>query len=93
MTPIVISEPAAPTDKGLRAGALGLASSVVIAVSSTAPAYSMAATSAVRPDAPALPHPHHGASELTRHWRSSPRGGVFATLGVDAELVERLLDL
>src|SRR4029077_2366237 len=31
-------------DKGLRAGALGLLSSVVIAVSSTAPAYSMAAT-------------------------------------------------
>jgi amino acid transporter len=30
--------------KGLRAGALGLVSSVVIAVSSTAPAYSMAAT-------------------------------------------------
>jgi amino acid transporter len=35
---------AAPPDKGLRAGALGLISSVVIAVSSTAPAYSMAAT-------------------------------------------------
>jgi amino acid transporter len=32
------------TGKGLRAGALGLLSSVVIAVSSTAPAYSMAAT-------------------------------------------------
>jgi amino acid transporter len=31
-------------DKGLRAGAIGLISSVVIAVSSTAPAYSMAAT-------------------------------------------------
>jgi amino acid transporter len=31
-------------DKGLRAGALGLLSSVVIAVSSTAPAYGMAAT-------------------------------------------------
>jgi amino acid transporter len=44
MTPIVIAEPAAPPDKGLRAGALGLVSSVVIAVSSTAPAYSMAAT-------------------------------------------------
>src|ERR1700677_4546181 len=47
MTSIVIAEPAAPTqkpDKGLRAGALGLVSSVVIAVSSTAPAYSMAAT-------------------------------------------------
>src|SRR5579862_1821920 len=34
----------ATRDKGLRAGALGLVSSVVIAVSSTAPAYSMAAT-------------------------------------------------
>src|SRR5580700_4705434 len=47
MTSIVIAEPTAPTqkpDKGLRAGALGLVSSVVIAVSSTAPAYSMAAT-------------------------------------------------
>jgi len=32
------------SSKGLRAGALGLVSSVVIAVSSTAPAYSMAAT-------------------------------------------------
>src|SRR5215469_165110 len=36
--------PATAQDKGLRAGALGLLSSVVIAVSSTAPAYSMAAT-------------------------------------------------
>jgi amino acid transporter len=44
MTTIVSAEPAAPPDKGLRAGALGLISSVVIAVSSTAPAYSMAAT-------------------------------------------------
>ncbi len=44
MTSIVIAEPAAPADKGLRAGTLGLISSVVIAVSSTAPAYSMAAT-------------------------------------------------
>ena len=34
----------APPGKGLRAGALGLVSSVVIAVSSTAPAYSLAAT-------------------------------------------------
>src|SRR5262245_26960614 len=47
--PPVISAPAAAQgaasrDKGLRAGALGLLSSVVIAVSSTAPAYSMAAT-------------------------------------------------
>src|SRR6201985_1578904 len=38
------SQGAASQDKGLRAGALGLISSVVIAVSSTAPAYSMAAT-------------------------------------------------
>ncbi len=43
MTSLVIAEPTA-ADKGLRAGALGLVSSVVIAVSSTAPAYSMAAT-------------------------------------------------
>jgi amino acid transporter len=40
----VIAEPAGPAGKGLRAGSLGLISSVVIAVSSTAPAYSMAAT-------------------------------------------------
>jgi len=40
----VIAEPGAPPGKGLRAGSLGLISSVVIAVSSTAPAYSMAAT-------------------------------------------------
>ena len=38
------SQGSASQDKGLRAGALGLLSSVVIAVSSTAPAYSMAAT-------------------------------------------------
>jgi amino acid transporter len=48
MTTLTIAEPAAPAwaprDKGLRAGTLGLLSSVVIAVSSTAPAYSMAAT-------------------------------------------------
>ena len=50
MTTVTIAEPIAsasapaPHDKGLRAGALGLLSSVVIAVSSTAPAYSMAAT-------------------------------------------------
>jgi amino acid transporter len=58
MTTLTIAEPGAPAqaaaaaparalaphDKGLRAGALGLLSSVVIAVSSTAPAYSMAAT-------------------------------------------------
>jgi amino acid transporter len=40
----VIAEPGAAPGKGLRAGSLGLISSVVIAVSSTAPAYSMAAT-------------------------------------------------
>jgi amino acid transporter len=40
---IPISEPAV-ADKGLRAGTLGFLSSVVIAVSSTAPAYSIAAT-------------------------------------------------
>src|SRR5580704_14466931 len=40
----VASQGASSQDKGLRAGALGLLSSVVIAVSSTAPAYSMAAT-------------------------------------------------
>ena len=33
-----------PTEKGLKAGALGLISSVVIGVASTAPAYSLAAT-------------------------------------------------
>ena len=33
-----------PADKGLKTGALGLASSVVIGVASTAPAYSLAAT-------------------------------------------------
>jgi len=43
MKPVQI-EHDAPQGKGLRAGALGLASSVVIAVSSTAPAYSLAAT-------------------------------------------------
>jgi len=37
-------ETADPVEKGLRRGAIGLVSSVVIAVSSTAPAYSMAAT-------------------------------------------------
>jgi amino acid transporter len=40
----LIIEPGAREGKGLRAGTLGLLSSVVIAVSSTAPAYSMAAT-------------------------------------------------
>ena len=33
-----------PLDKGLKAGALGFMSSVVIGVASTAPAYSLAAT-------------------------------------------------
>jgi amino acid transporter len=40
----MITESGAAEGKGLRAGTLGLLSSVVIAVSSTAPAYSMAAT-------------------------------------------------
>jgi amino acid transporter len=40
----VCIERSATQGKGLRAGAIGLVSSVVIAVSSTAPAYSMAAT-------------------------------------------------
>jgi len=44
MVTSVIPKPAPPGGKGLRAGSLGLISSVVIAVSSTAPAYSMAAT-------------------------------------------------
>jgi amino acid transporter len=44
MVGTAIAGPAITPDKGLRAGALGLISSVVIAVSSTAPAYSMAAT-------------------------------------------------
>src|SRR5437016_9358061 len=35
---------AEPTEKGLKANALGLVSSVVIGVASTAPAYSLAAT-------------------------------------------------
>jgi amino acid transporter len=39
-----ITGPGGQASKGLRPGALGLISSVVIAVSSTAPAYSMAAT-------------------------------------------------
>ncbi len=39
-----VSQQDVPSGKGLRPGALGLVSSVVIAVSSTAPAYSMAAT-------------------------------------------------
>src|ERR1700738_4054933 len=45
--PAVVVTPTASApaqDRGRRAGALGLLSSVVIAVSSTAPAYSMAAT-------------------------------------------------
>jgi len=40
----VMAAPGAKAGKGLREGTLGLVSSVVIAVSSTAPAYSMAAT-------------------------------------------------
>ena len=43
--PSATPRPLAPvTDKGLRSGALGLLSSLVIAVSSTAPAFSLAAT-------------------------------------------------
>ena len=34
----------APRDKGLKTGALGLISTTVVAVASTAPAYSLAAT-------------------------------------------------
>jgi amino acid transporter len=41
---VVADGPPDVPDKGLRGGALGLLSSVVIAVSSTAPAYAMAAT-------------------------------------------------
>jgi amino acid transporter len=44
MADTAIAGPAVTPDKGLRAGTLGLFSSVVIAASSTAPAYSMAAT-------------------------------------------------
>ena len=44
MESVQIERNADPQGKGLRAGALGLVSSVVIAVSSTAPAYSLAAT-------------------------------------------------
>ena len=42
----VISRPGgtAPGDKGLKGGALGLLSSVVIGMASTAPAYSLAAS-------------------------------------------------
>jgi amino acid transporter len=38
------AEPQAPADKGLKGGALGLWSTVVVGVASTAPAYSLAAT-------------------------------------------------
>jgi amino acid transporter len=41
-TPVPVSSQ--PADKGLKTGALGLVSSVVIGVASTAPAYSLAAT-------------------------------------------------
>jgi amino acid transporter len=39
-----VAEPQAPADKGLKGGALGLWSTVVVGVASTAPAYSIAAT-------------------------------------------------
>ena len=41
---VTIEAPRAPADKGLKRGALGLISSVVVGVASTAPAYSLAAT-------------------------------------------------
>src|ERR1700694_186784 len=41
---LVVRPPDAPLEKGLKAGALGFVSSVVIGVASTAPAYSLAAT-------------------------------------------------
>ncbi|MGA2519477.1 MAG: APC family permease [Acidimicrobiales bacterium] len=41
---LVLSHTEAPTDKGLKSGALGLISNIVIGVASTAPAYSLAAT-------------------------------------------------
>jgi len=44
MAPASIPEPGTDAGKGLRAGTLGMVSSVVIAVSSTAPAYALAAT-------------------------------------------------
>ncbi len=44
MTLLVKQDPEGPVGKGLKSGALGLASSVVIGVASTAPAYSLAAT-------------------------------------------------
>ena len=39
-----LSPEQAPAEKGLKGGAIGLVSSVVIGVASTAPAYSLAAT-------------------------------------------------
>jgi amino acid transporter len=42
--PTEVVEPTGVNDKGLRTGALGMVSSLVIGMSSTAPAYSMAAT-------------------------------------------------
>ncbi len=44
LEPFMPLAPSVDTDKGLKAGALGLLSSVVIGVSSTAPGYSLAAT-------------------------------------------------
>jgi len=41
---LVLSHTEAPTEKGLKSGALGLISNIVIGVASTAPAYSLAAT-------------------------------------------------
>ena len=45
MTDATVSSASAPADtKGLKAGALGLATATVVGVASTAPAYSLAAT-------------------------------------------------
>ncbi len=44
MATVVHEQPITPVDKGLKGGALGIVSSVVIGVASTAPAYSLAAT-------------------------------------------------
>jgi amino acid transporter len=44
LSPVATDEPTTGPGKGLRTGALGLASTVVIGVSSTAPAYALAAT-------------------------------------------------
>ena len=72
------------TDKGLKSGALGLVSSVVMGVASTAPAYSLAATLLfvvvlVGLKAPAVaavaglhPHPVHRLDRLQRAEQGRP---------------------